>query len=114
MPEQFSKFFDGKITSIHSTFNSKNHIIQSSTPDEKMDFSSNALLHSFTNFSLLSTKGVSYVISNINKKNCLLDPVPVGLLSIFFNIIFPGVQSIANKSFEKACFPDQLKHAVII
>ena len=79
-----------------------------------MDFSSDALLHSFTNFSLLSTKEVSYVIPNINKKNCLLDPVPVGLLSIFSNIIFPVVQSIVNKSFEEACFPDQLKHAVII
>ena len=78
-----------------------------------MDFSSNALLHSFTNFTLLSTKKVSYVISNINKKNCLLNLVPVGLSSIFSNIIFPVVQSIVSKSFEEACFPDQLKHAVI-
>ena len=86
LAETFSNF-DEKITSVHSTFNSKNHIIQSSTPDEKMDFSNNALLHFFINFSLLSIKEVSYVISNINKKNCLLDPVPVGLLStVYFPI----------------------------
>ena len=60
LAETFSKFFDEKITSIHSAFNSKNHIIQSSTPDKNMDFPSNALLHSFTNFSLLSTKEVGY------------------------------------------------------
>ena len=28
-------------------------------------------------------------------------------------VVFPVVQSIINKSFEEACFPDQLKHAVI-
>ena len=43
----------------------------------------------------------------------MLDPVPVGLLSIFSNIIFPVVQSIVNKSFEEAYFSEQLKHAVI-
>ena len=48
-----------------------NHTIHSSTSDEKMDFSSNAFLHSHTNFSFLSTKKVSYVISNINKKKLL-------------------------------------------
>ena len=78
-----------------------------------MDFSSSALLHYFTNFSLSSTKEVTYVISNINKKDFLLDPVSVGLLSIFSNIIFPVLQSIVNKSFEEACFPDQLKYVVI-
>ena len=49
-----------------------------------------------------------HVLSQILiKKNCLLAPIPVGLLSIFSNIIFPVVKSIVNKSFEEACFPEQ-------
>ena len=71
------------------------------TTQFNQDFSSNVLLHSFTNFSLFATKEVSYVISNINKKTaCLIRSQLV-------------VQFIVNKSFEKACFPDQLKHGVI-
>ena len=59
----------------------------------------------FETYSMLSRTSI--------KKNCLLKPVPVGLLSLCFNIIFPVVQSIVNKSFKEADFPDQLKQAAI-
>ena len=102
--EELKDFFQEKVEKIYSDIGE-----ESGMEELMMDFRGLP----FENFKVIDEDELVAVWSEINKKECEGDPIPVKLLSECFDEIKPILLFIINESLSKGIFPTDIKHALV-
>ena len=104
--DSMKEYFDNKVKIIYAEMKKDND-------DEKVpslpDFEGKYL----ENFKPVDVKELIYIISQLNKKECELDPIPVTLLSNVLPELQQILLFIINGSLVNGCFPKDLKEALV-
>ena len=67
----------------------------------------------FMEFALIDETELKSIISELNKKNCELDPIPLNLFLECLDELKPILLYIVNASLKSATFPENLKNALV-
>ena len=105
LANEMSKFYIGKISDIRSA------ISASLTSTETM--SGTACSSSFSTFHSVSEEVILEIISELNNKTCVLDPMPSQFIRKHISFFVPVLHNIVNIALSTGIFPDDLKHAVV-
>ena len=104
---EMQKFFEEKVKNIYTEIE-KNY--PSTVPNEvSRDFIGEHL----TEISLINEAQLGSIISELNIKNCELDPIPIKLFLDCLDVIKPILLFIVNDSLKNATFPENLKDALV-
>jgi hypothetical protein len=102
--DEMQKFFKEKVEKIYSDMES-NECDETSTPD----FDGSPL----SQFQAISGEELTKVLSEVNKKECEADPIPIKLLAQVITEVTPIIKFIVNDSLKSGVFPDSLKNALV-
>ena len=105
LADEFNKFFDEKIKTIRSKFDSA----ERSTADRTESNTSFKL----SRFKGLSDAEVKDLILNMPVKHCNLDPLPTWLILECIDEFLPTITKIINMSLTTGEMPHELKHALV-
>ena len=64
-------------------------------------------------FQPISDKELAEILSEVNKKECEADPIPIKLLFQVINEVTPIIKFIVNDSLKRGVFPEPLKNALV-
>ena len=102
--EELKDFFQEKVEKIYCDIGE-----ESGFEELQMDFTGIP----FENFKVVDEDELLAVWSEINKKECEADPIPVKLLSECFDEVKSILLFIINESLSKGTFPADIKHALV-
>ena len=103
--DEMQKFFNEKVEKIYS------EMIPNDSYERpgSLDFEGNALAE----FQPISNEELTLVLSEINKKECEADPIPIKLLVQVICEVTPIIKFIVNDSLKRGIFPDSIKNALV-
>ena len=104
-------FFQQKVHKIYSEFDKDKLPYHKSNVDNLPHESFHG--KSLSAFQRISKEQLHEVIGSLNKKECVLDPLPVKVMSECIHELTPILLFIVNMSIETGKFPAQLKSAVV-
>jgi len=99
----FSDFFTDKVAAIRGRFSSVSTTLETTNYDQQ----------TFDCFSPVTQLTVKRVISSINAKSCLLDPIDTSLAKACLDELTPILTRIINCSFETGTVPMAFKEAIV-
>ncbi|KAL5261579.1 hypothetical protein ACHWQZ_G007325 [Mnemiopsis leidyi] len=102
--DEMQKFFHDKVEKIYSEM--------ISTHEDEHD-SSAFDGPTLSEFQPISDEELSSILSEINKKECEADPIPIKLLFQVIKDVTPIISFIVNDSLRRGIFPDSLKNALV-
>ena len=105
--DEMQKFFKEKVDKIYSEMDAarSNAADDSSTSDFKGC--------TWAKFLPISNEELTKILSELNKKECEADPIPIKLLFQVINEVTPILKFIVNDSLERGIFPDSIKNALV-
>jgi vacuolar-type H+-ATPase subunit H len=103
--DEMQKFFNEKVEKIYS------EMIPNDSYERpgSLDFEGNVLAE----FQPISNEELTLVLSEINKKECEADPIPIKLLVQVICEVTPIIKFIVNDSLKRGIFPDSIKNALV-
>ena len=108
------EFFYDKVHKIYSDIKNQHEILGLSKEDINSNKSSkHSYCPSFAKFNEVSESDLIQIVSSINEKNCLLDPIPIQLFVDCLPELTPILLFIVNESLSHGIFPSQLKNAAV-
>ena len=105
---EMQKFFEDKVKNIYTEIK-RSYPRISKVNDNSSDFRG----EHFTEFSSIDETQLTSIISELNKKNCELDPLPIKLFLECLDVMKPILLFIVNDSLKTGIFPEDLKHALV-
>ena len=105
--EEMKEFFNEKVNKIYSAINkdTAGNIL----PEHSEPFQGEA----WSQFETISDTDLKKILSDLNKKECEEDPIPLKLLMQCFDEVKPIVSFIINDSLVTGKFPSVLKSALV-
>ena len=124
LANEFGRFFQQKINSIHESLEVLSVSLPSPTSDDETCIAhaqsssepapSSVLPCELSVFKALSIEEVQKLIARSPIKSCPLDPVPSFVLVQLVDILLPVLTSMINLSFETAHFADAWKETLLL
>ena len=105
--EEMKDFFNEKVNKIYSAIN--NDTVANILPEHSEPFQGEA----WSQFETISDTDLKKILSDLNKKECEEDPIPLKLLMQCFDEVKPIVSFIINDSLVTGKFPSVLKNALV-
>jgi len=105
--EQLKTFFHEKVETIYS------NIDKQQKEDVRPDLTTPKTSKSWDKFTEITDSDLKSIFSEINKKECDEDPIPVKLLLDCFEELTPIILFIVNDSLRTGRFPTGLKNALV-
>ena len=103
--DEMQKYFQEKVDNIYSEMISTHDTDQR----EALAFVGCKL----SQFQPISDKELAEILSEVNKKECEADPIPIKLLFQVINEVTPIIKFIVNDSLKRGVFPEPLKNALV-
>ena len=107
--EEMQEFFKEKVDKIYSGMDDCDSAVEESSKDTTPDFEGTA----WTEFEPISEEELKQVLSELNKKECEADPIPIKLLLQVISEVTPLIHFIVNDSLKQGLFPDCIKNALV-
>ena len=105
--EDFSAFFQAKVTNIRNTFGNVDTSI--SLPSVNHETADGQLKR----LSATNDAEIIKLVKDSPNKTCSLDSVPTWIVKECIEILAPALTSLVNTSISEADFPPELKHALV-
>ena len=107
--EEMQEFFKEKVEKIYSEMNNCDSAVEDGSKNITPDFEGTV----WTEFHPISEDELKQVLSELNKKECEGDPIPIKLLVQVMGEVTPLIHFIVNDSLKQGIFPDSLKKALV-
>ena len=104
--------FISKITNIRSKLNGilPSHPLLS-TPEPNLESKSGDIV--FSDFQCQTTETVRHMFTSGKNKSCILDPIPVSLLSACLDSLLPAITNMVDLSLQTGYFADTWEIALV-
>ena len=111
LANDMGELFITKIANIRLKLDgvSPSHLLSTPEPELASEFSDNVL----SDFQCQTVEAVRDMITSGKKKSCILDPIPVTLLSACLDPLLPVITNMVNLSLRNGYFADAWKTAVV-
>ena len=103
------EFFKEKVDKIYSEVDKYDNAVGDRSQDITPDFEGTV----WTEFQPVSEEELKQVLSELNKKECEADPIPIKLLLQVISEVTPLIHFIVNDSLKRGVFPDCIKNALV-
>ena len=111
LPEKFAKYFKEKITIIRQKISAESILV--TPPEYLQNAAGNVCPSKFENFEPITLEVLQSTFSKMNKKYCMIDPVPIKVFTQCFSNFESFILNIVNQSLGTGSFPESLKHAIV-
>ena len=111
LANDMGEIFITKIANIRLKLDgiSPSHLLSTPEPELVSEFSDNVL----SDFQCQTVEAIRDMITSGKKKSCILDPIPVTLLSACLDPLLPVITNMVNLSLRNGYFADAWKTAVV-
>ena len=110
--DSMKDFFHEKVQTIYSDIENQHTILGLPKEDTDPNISS-GFCPSLSKFEEVSEADLLQIVSSIDMKSCMLDPIPVQLFVDCLPELTPILLYIVNQSLSHGVFPEQLKNAAV-